>query len=133
MSIREAIDRIPPRTPPSGKYALAPPAASISVNYNGFSLEVQAAFQRAVDIWSSLLRGFQNPAFQSPDRRSYSMALPLGVAVLTVGRKAPAVSPSISWADRTRHTQVAAPRAEHTPANGPRSPMTCGKSTGGQK
>ena len=26
VSIREAIDRMPPRTPPSGKYALAPPA-----------------------------------------------------------------------------------------------------------
>ena len=39
ISIREAIDRIPPRTPPSGKYALAPPAANISVNYNGFTPE----------------------------------------------------------------------------------------------
>ena len=55
VSIREAIDRMPPRTPPSGKYALAPPAANISVNYNGFTPEVRAAFQRAVDIWSSLL------------------------------------------------------------------------------
>ena len=55
VSIREAIDRMPPRTPPSGKYALAPPAANISVNYNGFTPEAQAAFQRAIDIWSSLL------------------------------------------------------------------------------
>ena len=54
-SIREAIDRMPPRTTPSGKYALAPPAANISVNYNGFTPEAQAAFQRAIDIWSSLL------------------------------------------------------------------------------
>ena len=55
VSIREAIDRMLPRTPPSGKYALAPPAANISVNYNGFTPEAQAAFQRAIDIWSSLL------------------------------------------------------------------------------
>ena len=54
-SIREAIDRMPRGLPPSGKYALAPPAANISVNYTGFTLEAQAAFQRAVDIWSSLL------------------------------------------------------------------------------
>ena len=54
-SIREAIDRMPPRAPASGKYALAPPAANISVNYNGFTPEAQAAFQRAIDIWSSLL------------------------------------------------------------------------------
>ena len=54
-SIREAIDRMPPRATPSGKYALAPPAANISVNYNGFTPEAQAAFQRAIDIWSSLL------------------------------------------------------------------------------
>ena len=53
--IREMLDRRPPRTTPSGKYALAPPAANISVNYNGFTPEAQAAFQRAVDIWSSLL------------------------------------------------------------------------------
>ena len=49
------LTELPPRTTPSGKYALAPPAANISVNYNGFTLEAQAAFQRAVDIWSSLL------------------------------------------------------------------------------
>ena len=55
VSIREAIDQMPPRTTPSGKYALAPPAANISVNYNGFTPEAQAAFQRAIDIWSSLL------------------------------------------------------------------------------
>ena len=55
MSIREVIDRITSRTTPSVKYALAPPAANISVNYNGFTPEAQAAFQRAVDIWSSLL------------------------------------------------------------------------------
>ena len=56
VSIREAIDRMPPRgLPPSGKYALAPPAANLSVNYNGFTPEAQAAFQRAIDIWSSLL------------------------------------------------------------------------------
>ena len=55
VSIREAIDRMPPRAPASGKYALAPPAANISVNYNGFTPEAQAAFQRAIDIWSSLL------------------------------------------------------------------------------
>ena len=55
ISIREAIDRMSPRTTPSGKYALAPPAANISVNYTGFTPEAQAAFQRAVDIWSSLL------------------------------------------------------------------------------
>ena len=55
VSIREAIDRMPPRTPPSGKYALAPPAANISVSYNGFTPEARAAFQRAVYIWSSLL------------------------------------------------------------------------------
>ncbi len=49
VSIREAIDRMPPRgLPPSGKYALAPPAANISVNYNGFTPEAQAAFQRAI-------------------------------------------------------------------------------------
>ena len=54
-SIREAIDRMPPRATGSGKYALAPPAANISVNYNGFTPEAQAAFQRAIDIWSSLL------------------------------------------------------------------------------
>ena len=53
--IREMLDRRPPRTTPSGKYALAPPAANISVNYTGFTPEAQAAFQRAVDIWSSLL------------------------------------------------------------------------------
>ena len=55
MRIREAIDRMSPRTAPSGKYVLAPPAANISVNYTGFTPEAQAAFQRAVDIWSSLL------------------------------------------------------------------------------
>ena len=55
ISIREAIDRMSPRTAPSGKYALAPPAANISVNYTGFTPEAQAAFQGAVDIWSSLL------------------------------------------------------------------------------
>ena len=33
----------------------APPAANISVNYTGFTPKAQAAFQRAVDIWSSLL------------------------------------------------------------------------------
>ena len=55
VSIREAIDRMSPKTPPSEKYALAPPAANISVNYTGFTPEAQAAFQRAVDIWSSLL------------------------------------------------------------------------------
>ena len=55
VSIREVIDRMPQGLTPSGKYALAPPAANISVNYNGFTLEAQAAFQRAVDIWSSLL------------------------------------------------------------------------------
>ena len=53
--IREMLDQRPPRTTPSGKYALAPPAANISVNYTGFTPEAQAAFQRAVDIWSSLL------------------------------------------------------------------------------
>ncbi len=53
--IREMLDRRSPRTAPSGKYALAPPAANISVNYTGFTPEAQAAFQRAVDIWSSLL------------------------------------------------------------------------------
>ena len=53
--IREMLDRRPPRTTPSGKYALAPPAANISVNYTGFTPEAPAAFQRAVDIWSSLL------------------------------------------------------------------------------
>ena len=53
--IRGMLDRKPPRTTPSGKYALAPPAANISVNYTGFTPEAQAAFQRAVDIWSSLL------------------------------------------------------------------------------
>ena len=53
--IRGILDRRPPRTTPSGKYALAPPAANISVNYTGFTPEAQAAFQRAVDIWSSLL------------------------------------------------------------------------------
>ena len=37
MSIREAIDRMSPRTAPSGKYALAAPAANISVNYTGFT------------------------------------------------------------------------------------------------
>jgi hypothetical protein len=55
VSIREAIDRMPQGLTPSGKYALAPPAANISVNYNGFTPEAQAAFQRAIDIWSSLL------------------------------------------------------------------------------
>ena len=54
-SIREAIDRMPQGLTPSGKYALAPPAANISVNYTGFTPEAQAVFQRAVDIWSSLL------------------------------------------------------------------------------
>ena len=54
-SIREAIDRMPQGLTPSGKHALAPPAANISVNYTGFTPEAQAAFQRAVDIWSSLL------------------------------------------------------------------------------
>ena len=54
-SIREAIDRMPQGLTPSGKYALAPPAANISVNYTDFTPEAQAAFQRAVDIWSSLL------------------------------------------------------------------------------
>ena len=53
--IREMLNRRPPRTTPSGKYALAPPAANISVNYTGFTPGAQAAFQRAVDIWSSLL------------------------------------------------------------------------------
>ena len=53
--IRGMLDRRPPRTPPSGKYALSPPAAYISVNYSGFTPEAQAAFQRAVDIWSALL------------------------------------------------------------------------------
>ena len=54
-SIRGALDRMSPRTPPSGKYALAPPAANIVVNYSGFTPEAKAAFQRAVDIWSALL------------------------------------------------------------------------------
>ena len=54
-SIRESIDRMPQGLTPSGKHALAPPAANISVNYTGFTPEAQAAFQRAVDIWSSLL------------------------------------------------------------------------------
>ena len=54
-SIREALDRMPRGLHPLGKYALAPPAANISVNYTGFTPEAQAAFQRAVDIWSSLL------------------------------------------------------------------------------
>ena len=54
-SIREALDRMPPRTPPSGKYALAPPAVNISVNYRGFTPEARTAFQRAVDVWSALL------------------------------------------------------------------------------
>ena len=46
--IREMLDRRPPRTTPSGKYALAPPAANISVNYTGFTPEAQAAFQRVL-------------------------------------------------------------------------------------
>ena len=54
-SIREALDRMPRGLHPLGKYALAPPAANISVNYTGFTPEAQAAFQRAIDIWSSLL------------------------------------------------------------------------------
>ena len=54
-SIREALDRMPRGLHPLEKYALAPPAANISVNYAGFTPEAQAAFQRAVDIWSSLL------------------------------------------------------------------------------
>ena len=54
-SIREALDRMPRGLHPLGKYALAPPAANISVNYTGFTPKAQAAFQRAVDIWSSLL------------------------------------------------------------------------------
>ena len=54
-SIREALDRMPRGLHPLEKYALAPPAANISVNYTGFTPEAQAAFQRAVDIWSSLL------------------------------------------------------------------------------
>ena len=54
-SIREALDRMPLKTPPSGKYALAPPAANISVNYRGFTPEARTAFQRAVEIWSALL------------------------------------------------------------------------------
>ena len=53
--IREMLDRMAPRTPLSGKYALAPPAANIEVNYSGFTPEGKAAFQRAVDIWSALL------------------------------------------------------------------------------
>ena len=55
-SIRELIDRgSPPSRSRFGKSALAPPAASITVNYTGFTQEAQAAFQRAVDIWSALL------------------------------------------------------------------------------
>ena len=52
--IRELIDRITPSRS-FGKRALAPPAASITVNYTGFTQEARDAFQRAVDIWSSLL------------------------------------------------------------------------------
>ena len=52
--IRELIDRITPSRS-FGKRALAPPAASITVNYTGFTQEAQDAFQRAADIWSSLL------------------------------------------------------------------------------
>ena len=44
--IRGMLDRRPSRTTPSGKYALAPPAANISVDYTGFTPEAQAAFQR---------------------------------------------------------------------------------------
>ena len=54
-SIREALDRMPRGLHPLGKYALAPPAANISVNYRGFTPETRTAFQRAVDIWSALL------------------------------------------------------------------------------
>ena len=54
-SIREALDRMPRGLHPLGKYALAPPAANISVNYRGFTPEASTAFQRAVDIWSALL------------------------------------------------------------------------------
>ena len=54
-SIREALDRMPRGLHPLGKYALAPPAANISVNYRGFTPEARTAFQRAVDIWSALL------------------------------------------------------------------------------
>ena len=50
VSIREAIDRMPPRTPPSGKYALAPPAANISVNYTGFTPEARQPFR---ERWTS--------------------------------------------------------------------------------
>ena len=53
--IREMLDRMAPKTPRSGKYALAPPAANIVVNYSGFTQEAQGAFQRAVDIWSAVL------------------------------------------------------------------------------
>ena len=54
-SIREALDRMPRGLHPLEKYALAPPAANISVNYRGFTPEARTAFQRAVEIWSALL------------------------------------------------------------------------------
>ena len=45
---------VPARTL-SGRSALRAPAGDILVHYTGFTPEAQTAFQRAVDIWSSLL------------------------------------------------------------------------------
>ena len=40
---------------PGAAAKLAPPAAAIEVTYSGFTPEAEAAFQRAVDLWSALL------------------------------------------------------------------------------
>lgn len=40
---------------PGAAAKLVPPAAAIEVTYSGFTPEAEAAFQRAVDMWSALL------------------------------------------------------------------------------
>ena len=40
---------------PGAAAKLVPPAAAIEVTYSGFTPEAEAAFQRAVDLWSALL------------------------------------------------------------------------------
>ena len=56
MTIMRAMRaRMAPARTLSGRSALQAPAGDILVRYTGFTPEAQAAFQRAVDIWSSLL------------------------------------------------------------------------------
>ena len=54
-TMRAMRARMVPARTLSGRSALRAPVGDILVHYTGFTPEAQAAFQRAVDIWSSLL------------------------------------------------------------------------------